>query len=253
MPMSPEHRAKMLIDTKEQAAALLDDLPYLRGISAQPDHSPAEIRRVSGTLRRLLVERDITIVAAPRLGRFMFFAPDNKPFYSAGRKIPFTFFASGGMEVFGVKFRSTIVDLQISRPSLGLIDPERTIELRLDGFMSQHVLSLSGRWISRADVIKYVANVGHGVHSGVPQTPTETIISRIRRVARYTKSDKNLAITVEMKALESGADLPFRYSPEAIDPIILELLAAIHFLLISPDTSRLEMAIRDEFGLPPLA
>jgi len=120
MAMTPEHRAKMLTSTKEQAAALLEDIHYLRDISVQPNLIAAELRRASSVLRRLLVDRDITIVANPRFGRFMFCAPDNQPFYDAGKVAPFTFFGSGGVEIFGVKFRTAIVDLNSPpRPWLG--------------------------------------------------------------------------------------------------------------------------------------
>jgi hypothetical protein len=43
-------------------------------------------------------------------------------------------------------------------------------------------------------------------------------------------------------------DMPFRYSPEMIDPVLLEILATIHYLLISKDTKRLEAIIAAELG-----
>jgi lysozyme family protein len=39
---------------------------------------------------------------------------------------------------------------------------------------------------------------------------------------------------------------PFRYEPDAIDPVLVEVLATAHFLSISPDLQRLESVIRAE-------
>jgi hypothetical protein len=186
MSMSPEQRAIMLMETKERAAALLDDIQYFRDLSVSRDQSPAELRRVSSVLRRLLIDRDITEVAAPRLGRFTFCAPNNNPFYASACKIPFSFFGSGGMEVFGVKFRSAILDLKSPTPRPpDYVDAMRTVELRLDGFLKQRVLCLEGQWVGRRDVIKYIANVASGVHSGTQATPLDETIWRIRHVAGY--------------------------------------------------------------------
>lgn len=250
MSMSPKQRAIMLRKTKEQAAALLDDIQYLRDLSVSRDQSPAELRRVSSVLRRLLIDRDITDVAAPRLGRFMFCAPNNNPFYAAADKIPFSFFGSGGMEVFGVKFRSAILDLRSPTPRPpDYVDTMRTVELPLDGFLKQRVLCLEGQWVGRRDVIKYIANVASGVHSGTRATPLDETIWQIRHVAGYRKKDGSLSVAFNLDALAlPDDDMPFRYSPEMIDPVLLEILATVHYLLISKDTKRLEVIIAAELG-----
>src|SRR3954454_12819652 len=94
MTLSAEHRRKMLGATKEQAAAVLEDIQYIRAIAARPDQSVAELRRVSSVLRRLLIERDITAVAAPRIGRLFFTMSDNSRYYAASATKPFIFFGS---------------------------------------------------------------------------------------------------------------------------------------------------------------
>jgi hypothetical protein len=250
MSLSPQHRAKLLASTREQATALFDDLHYLRDIAASRIQSAPEIRRASSVLRRLLVERDIASVAAPRIGRFMFSMPDNRIFYKAANEVSFTFFASGDTEVFGVKFRHAIVDLnypQAGRRHLGMVIPQR-MRTRLDGFMSQRVLCLNGQWVTRADVIKHVANVASGVHSGIATTLADETISRIRRSVWYTKSRDSVKITCDMAALELRSEPLFTYSPERIDPALLELLATITQILASEDTERLEHIIKQELS-----
>jgi hypothetical protein len=247
MQLSPEHRARLLVGTREQAAALLEDIHYLRGISTGNQSAP-EIRRGSSVLRRLLVDRDIPKVANPRLGRFSFRAPDNKPFYRAANDIPFTFFGSGDTEIFGVKVRHTIVDLKVPaarRRYLGMIAPSSVL-MKLDGFVSQRVLCLNGHWVTRGEVIEYIANKASGVHSDTPATPSEKTISRIRRCVWYTKSENSVSVTCDMASLELRADPVFLYSPEAIDPALLELLATISQILRSEDTMRLEILIKQE-------
>jgi hypothetical protein len=245
MGLSPEQREKMLASTREAAAAFLDDIDHFRQIVARLDPSPGELRRISGMLRRLLVERDISIIAAPRLGRFMFRAPDNKPIDMAGRKIPYPFFASGGAAMFGAYMRAAIVDRGPNRREILNLDPDKTVDLRLDGFLAQHVLCLEGRWVSRGDVIKFMANVASGVHSGTPESSGDAAIARIRRSVSYYTADDRIKINFDIGAL-FNADPPFRYSPSAIDPVLFELLAAIHYLLLSPDTAKLEAVVSAE-------
>jgi hypothetical protein len=249
MALSPEHRARMLAETKEQAAALFDDIQYLRAISVHPEQSPADLRRASGVLRRLLVERDIANVAAPRIGRILFSAPDNNPFYEAAENAPFTFFASGGMEVLGVRFRTAIVDFNSSpRPQLARVNPDATVQLRLDGFLSQRVLCLNGQWVGRGDVIKHIANVAHGVHSGTATTAVDETISRIRKTVWYSKAEPpgGLSITFDIHSLQRIAEPVFHYSTNAIDPALLELLSTVSYLLKSEDVVRLEALIHEE-------
>jgi len=134
------------------------------------------------------------------LGRFLFSAPDDKPFYKAADQIPFTFFGSGDTEIFGVKFRTAIVDLNVpeaGRRHLGMIFPPR-VRMQLHGFMSQRVLCFNGYWVTRGEVIKYVANIGSGVHSGTPMTQSDETISRIRRSIAYTKSGSHVSVTCNM-------------------------------------------------------
>ena len=80
-----------------------------------------------------------------------------------------------------------------------------------------------------------------------PATSVDETISRIRRCVWYSREAGNsLAVTFDMHALELRADPVFRYSPAAIDPVLLELLSAITYLFKSEDTTRLETVISQE-------
>jgi hypothetical protein len=41
-------------------------------------------------------------------------------------------------------------------------------------------------------------------------------------------------------------DRPFKHTPAAIDAVLTELLAAVHFLCTSPDVIKLESEIQEE-------
>jgi hypothetical protein len=41
---------------------------------------------------------------------------------------------------------------------------------------------------------------------------------------------------------------PFRYEPNAIDPVLVEVLATAHFLAKSPDVEQLEALTRGELA-----
>lgn len=59
MPLSPSHKEEMLAATRMAAAALLEDMQYIREVVERSEPSRGELRRLSGTLRRLLIYRDL--------------------------------------------------------------------------------------------------------------------------------------------------------------------------------------------------
>ncbi|MGH6802801.1 MAG: hypothetical protein ACREC3_05470, partial [Methyloceanibacter sp.] len=129
------------------------------------------------------------------------------------------------------------------------LEVDRTIELRLDNFLAQRVLCLRGEWISRKDVIKYVAHVASGVHSGEPDSAQDKLLAQIRRSARVTiKDDKSLHLALFDDGLDSRETAFRALAPDSIDPVLIELLASAKFLSISPDVIHLEQMVREELS-----
>lgn len=255
MGMSQDHRIERLALTREAAAAFVEDLQHMREVLGRAEPSQAELRRLSVTLRRILVERDLTNVAAPRIGRIKLKAPDNKPIIKSNKKLPIAYFGSGGVEVFGILVQCAMVDRAAQPRPLPEFRPGHTIELRLDGFLSQPVLCLEGQLVSRARVIEYVANIGSGVHSGLLKSAPANkrdayeTLSRVRRVASYSFEGGVTEIAFDEDALKNALTdetVQFRYTPAAIDSVLLELLAAAHYLVVSDDTAKLEHVILEE-------
>jgi hypothetical protein len=139
---------------------------------------------------------------------------------------------------------------------LGTVDPGRTIALPTDNFLSQKVLCLQGKWATRRDGIKYMANVASGIHSGRRKTDVEHLLNRIRHAANYAAvplpagigapGEMAASFQFNAQALNDDADLPFSYDPKNIDPVLVEMLATGHFLAISPDILTLETNVTKE-------
>lgn len=232
----------MLTNTRDAAAALLEDVRYLREVLGRVDPSRGELRRLSSIIRRILVERDLTKVAAPRIGRFLLTAPDNNPIYKAEGNQPYLFFASGGFSAFGIWWGPAICERSSTPRALPDFHPDKIVKLRIDGFLSQRVLCIMGRWVSRGAAIKYVANTASGVHSGSPQTADQKALARISRCLTYSTVGAAARVKIDLDALETK-EQALRYTRTAVDPVLLEMLAASRYLIMSEDMTRLETVL----------
>jgi hypothetical protein len=245
MALSPEHRAKLQAESREATVAFVKDMPHIRGVS-RAGPIGAELSLLSNVLCRLLIDkgRTVTDLAAPRTGRMLLVAPDNKPIYRSGKKQPFAFFGSAGVRMYGFTIRAGMVEHGTKSRELENFDPGRTIQLKMDSFLSQNVLCLGGVWISRRAVLKYVGDIGRA-HSDTPQDHNDRVLDRVRRLVSYSIQGSAVSVTLH-KDLFGAGELPFRETREAIDPVLLELLATAHFLAISPDLEDLEKVIQNE-------
>ena len=252
MILSEKERTKLIARSREAAGAILEDIPYLREIIANKKTSRGDVRRISTMLRRLLVYRDITIVAAPRMGKFQFKAPDNHPFYKIESDFPYEFFSSGGAPLFGTKLRPVMKRdgtwESIVREKHLLSDDvaAATVFLPLDGFLSQRVLCLNGQWASRGSVIKFVANVASAAHSTAPTEKDEILLAQIRNLVSVESDGTNTKLTIFGDPRPISDD--FVYSPHTIDMVLHELLSVAYYLLESPDLVALEATLKAELS-----
>jgi hypothetical protein len=200
----------------------------------------------------LLVECDLRAISAPRLGRVTLIGPDNSSAYRAEKKYPLLFFATGGGKVLGGGYNHLVAfDVKVNRwhpVVLPAIEFGKSIEMRLDTFVDQRVLCYRSRWASRAEVIKYVANVASGVHSGVPANPQDELLAMIRNSLSLKKKEDG---SLHLDMFPGGVDtdqLEFKRAPDSFDPVLIELLAAATFLAQSHFVAELEKVIRHELG-----
>jgi hypothetical protein len=259
--LSPEQRAQMLVRSREAASAFVDDMTEIRRVLAADRPSIGEIRRLSVTLRRLLVDHDLEIVAAPRMGRITILAPDNNPVYTHEKKNPPRLFVSGRVSILGgwngmILLRifrgaghiDNVPPERISPPNL---DISRRIPLKLDGFLTQRVICFYGEWISRKAVIKYVANFASGAHSTEAKEREEKILAHLRRSSHLSLRDGGIHVQLpDVVSDRSQEEIPFKpLASDSIDPVLIELLAAAHFLAESPDVRELERMVKAELGI----
>jgi len=164
--------------------------------------------------------------------------------------MPFLFFASGRAKILG-GWAATVWawDIQPKNPFEVAVFPpvqaDKFMETRLDTFLTQKVLCYRGAWVSRSDVIKYVANVGSGVHSGLPKEGVERILAHIRGAVSYSVRNGGVHLDLFPKGVDMD-DESFRHVPDAFDPVLAELLAAATCLVESPFVTKLEQVLGTE-------
>jgi hypothetical protein len=121
-----------------------------------------------------------------------------------------------------------------------------TALLKLDGFLTQRVLYYKKTWIGRADVVKYIANVAGGVHSGALKEIVHTLLHEIRQLASMKRGDDGKpAIRIHPHTIFTGTK-PIDVDKDGLDFVLLQLLAAAHHLVTSPDIVELESLIKSE-------
>ena len=121
----------------------------------------------------------------------------------------------------------------------------KIVSLRHDGFLSQKIVCFQGQWLARADIIKYVAHVGHGVHSGEPKEAAHELVRRIRYVATIKLADMPI-INFNPQAIQVG-EKPIQIDRDALDFVLIQLVSAARYLTTSPDVIRLAKKSRSEF------
>ena len=249
MSIDPRKQADLLSASRPAAEAFVEDIAYIRALLDKRDWGRHEIRHLSAILRRLLIDNggDLRLIAPQRIGALKLSAPDNTWFYQTSKNYFIVWFISGGIKVHENPFRGVLVTQpELRKPSD--FDEDKTVELNLDGFLRQKVLALQGSWIHRADVIKFMANVGSGVHSGKIKEETEKLIARMRRCLSITHAgDTAIKIEVDTLALQFGLTT-YKHTPNSIDLVLIEILAAARFLANSPSIVRLESLVKNELA-----
>lgn len=237
----------MKVETHDAALVLVDDIQHIRHIVSQKEPSPGDLRRLSNQLRRILVEGDLLKIAAPRMGKIGIVGPDLRTLYRANEQFPFPFIAADTFSTHGVIFASMLIDERKTGRSRPNYNPDNMITLRVETFLNQQVLCFKGQWVSRADLIKYVANVAHGIHSGSPKDEVGFLIRKIRSaltVKMVTGPDgkpmPNIAFNHEVLISEDPA---IQFRPDVVDLALLYIISTAQFLITSQDVIELECMI----------
>jgi hypothetical protein len=244
--LNEDQRAKMREATHEAAIALVDDLGHVRTMATVMDPNAGDIRRFSNQLRRLLIEGALVRVAAPRTGKIHIEAPDAKLFHHRNDKAPFPFAFTDTVTVFGIQISVLAIEQANSTPMEPQgFDSDARIKLPVDTFCNQRVLCYQGRWVTRANVIKYIANVAHGVHSGEAKEDAHALIRHIRYAMRGSLIQGVPSFGFDLKVFEA-IDPPLPQGRDDIDIALLSLRATAQHLVQSDDIKALETSIHDD-------
>ena len=159
----------MLRDNLE-ASVLLDDLAYLDTVTRSPVPSAGDIRRMSGTLRRLTQEGHLQRVASSRIGRVEIVIEDVRPLLAEGDED----FRIGGLPPmfgwsqcpFGYFSKFNVPQTNGSGGTLNLAsdEPRRTSKVRLSSLLQQPVARYMGVLITKGDLLQHVCYFDFGVH-----------------------------------------------------------------------------------------
>jgi len=234
--MNDEERRRRTAETATMADALVDDLTHIRKVLADEKKLRGDVRRLAHIARRLLVDGsggDLQRVAAPRIGRVVIRAPANEDFYQLQECDPGLVFAiSGGVEVAGVSLRWMEMSSTPSEQRTADVDAGKQQDLRLSQFLDQRVVFHGNIWATRRDVIKYVANVGHAIHSGKIESVKERALSRVAN---------STSIGIQLFDAPTRIEMP---QERECDGVSYEMLCTLGFVSSSPDVLRLEEYIR---------
>jgi hypothetical protein len=264
VPLLPDQRQKLVAESREAAAALLDDLRHFRELLSRTTLTTNDARSISTTLRRLLFNGELQKIAAPRIGRIIYTGPNNDTFYGAATAKPYLF-VSGGFFVRGLiilveqpqdtfTLRFDILPDADFKSVTGIsTNTHRTVTLSHERFVRQLVMYFDGHWIRRSEIIKYVANVASGAHSRLPDTEEEKTICKLARAVHLSVGDQPSLLVDPFKLHRPGLPI-FEYTLTEINIVLIELMSAAYFLTISADVAKLEEVIQSELGMSsPLA
>lgn len=262
MGSSRKDRLQLMADTKQAAAAFLEDISHVRSIFTTPKPEPGLIRLSSNILRRLLVNRDLDNIAAPRIGKYHLAAPDNDAHTGSRAGFDVILYQSGS------PLLSTLQDCRIDFEkkdatvgTLGLVMPWNSLpvlrnakKVRLDGFLSQRVICFRNQWACRREVIKFAAICASGVHSEVPTSTVDKMLNHARFALRYTNKKGEPSVELDVDVIGNPHHPPpapisaFTYDQNRIDLVHVELLAAAYYLCASPDIETLQKFIQEELA-----
>jgi hypothetical protein len=257
MPLSEYEKRSMRAATHEAAVNMVDDIDHMREIINKLQPTAGDLRRMSNLLRRLLIDNggDIRKIAPPRLNRRLFIAsPEIKRFIKTSKKKRLYFASLGASGIYGslvgemfIEFRYTLIHQPPWQTYRGPDpdDDEPLIDLTLDNFLKQPVLCYEKKWISRSEVIKYVANVASGVHTGDPKEQSHILLNRIRQIGSIVLENGAPLSRVNHHAITTG-NKPINVDKGGIDFVLLQLMSAARYLTRSRDIIELEAFIRKE-------
>lgn len=237
--------AEHLLTTREEAKAAADDLKYMRRVVGVRRVDAGDLRRLSGQLRRLLPDGGLARVAQHRVALLEIVAPQLRGLHRSHEEFPYLF-CFGGELRFNDGYAFGDISVRTAE-MLTPIEAERTVKLRISQFSDQRVVCFNGRWVKRSDIIKYVANSAHGVHSNAdPTIPALALLREMRNYAGIKFHDDLPPTIIFDVDQQMGSLRPIEDLTDIIDIAHMQLMSTIQYLVESPSVIQLVRIIEAE-------
>lgn len=239
-----------MLPDRELDITILEDLDHLAELWNTSETKNSAIRNSVHILRRLLIYSDLQKSANSRKFKIIIDAPDVKPFLKATRYGLIEFFQCGGGNVLGVHIAGTVVHSKRSNRLERIMrehNPDQRVQLNLTSFLRQQVFSFKGEFVTRSDIIKYVANKAGSAH--FDRKDRDGTIERIRSavdIRRTGSGTPSFAFNINAFGTKP---LDFTPDPRAIDPVFIEIAATAMFLVESQSVKEYCELLKREYGL----
>lgn len=251
--LKTKSKEELIKDTRASAISFLEDCDHLIRITKKTETSPVDLRHASAILRRWIVEGTLQRVTSPRLGKLNVLAIDNNPVYREARKGKIATFVSGGAQIHGISIAAILINNGTTPSDLDNYHPDTLEGFSLETFAKQKVIYINETWITRREVIKFVANVAEGVHSGRPKEVSDTLLSELNSTLAVKLIENEQGVMMPQISHSVGQTTDERslldYEPTKVNGTLIELLATIHFLVSSPDVSQLRANVMSELNV----
>lgn len=193
MALTNDEKEAMRAATHDAAAALLDDLNYMQGALANRRPTGGDVRRLSGVIRRLLLDGHLQAVAAPRIGRMKLQVPD---FEHRVTDTTFDFITLGPAPMFGYTDHHGLLEFY-RIDEMGVVKDNNAVfqtaadvappmrDVTIQGLLSDRVIRVQDATISRADLLKFVCYHDFGVHYTGREEAVFGLIRRVRNILTF--------------------------------------------------------------------
>lgn len=234
---------------KELDITIYEDIAHLAKLWDTSETNNADIRNSVHILRRLLIYGDLQKSANSRKFELVIDAPDLKPYIKAARYGLVEFYQSGGVNVLGVYVAGSMISKGHSHRLRRIMKehhPDQVVQLNIQSFLRQQCFSFKGEFVTREDVIKYVANKAGSAH--FDRKGRDAVIDRIRGACQICLTDDGMpSLGFNIDAIESK-NFSFNPNPKNIDPIFIEVAATARYLTESRSIQEYCRIIKNELA-----
>ena len=235
---------------KELDITIYEDLEHLAKLWDTSETKNSDIRNSVHILRRLLIYGDLQKSANSRKYQLLIDAPDLKSFIKAARYGLVEFYQAGGANVLGVYVEGSMISKGTSHRLNRIMrehQPGTTIQLKMQSFLRQQCFSFKGEFVTREDVIKYVANKAGNAH--YDRKGRDIVIDKIRGTCQICLTEDGIpSIGFNIDALEN-TNFNFDPNPKNIDPIFIEVAATAKYLTESQSIKAYCGLLKNEYDL----